>query len=81
MSIAVMKGLGFAGTKESCLRLGNVHIWVVPPCYVDDLLMFRNSVLNVKSVKLWAVPYCKKVHFRIVKNGIFRLRNVLIRGN
>ena len=42
LGIAVMKGLRLAATQESVLRLGNVHILVVLPCYVVDVLMFRN---------------------------------------
>ena len=26
------------------MRLENVHIWVDPPCYVDDLMILRNRV-------------------------------------
>ncbi len=67
--------------RNRVLRRGNVHIWVVAPYYVDDLLIFRNCVLNLKYVKVKAVPYCKGIHLRIVRNDIFRLRNVLIRRN
>ena len=34
------------------LRLGNVHVRDVTPCYVVDLLMFRNCVLDMKISKM-----------------------------
>ena len=37
--------------RNRVLRFGMVHIRVVPPFYVCDLLMFRNSVLNMKNVQ------------------------------
>ncbi len=43
----------------------------VLPCYVVDLLMFRNCVLNLKIVQIWAVTNCKTVYLLIVRNGIF----------
>ena len=73
MGIAVMIGLRFADNQEWGLRLGNVHILVVPPCYVVDLLKFMNCVLNLRNVQIWAVPKSKGVYLWIVRNVIFRL--------
>ena len=59
MGIAVMKGLRFADTQESCFEVANIHIWVVSTRYVVDLLMFRNSVFILQNGRIWAVSNCK----------------------
>ena len=47
--------------RNRVLRLGNIHIWVVPPFYVVDLQMFNKCVLNLKNVQIWTVPNCSGV--------------------
>ena len=72
MCIAVIKDFDLLILWNGVSRLGNVHIWLVPPCYDVDLLMFRNCVLNMKTVQIWAVLNCKMVYFRIVRYGILK---------
>ena len=43
--------------KNRVLRRGNVHIWVVPPCYVVDILMLRNSVFRLRILQKWVVLF------------------------
>ena len=39
--------------RKRVLRFGNVHIWVVPPCYVVDLLILKNRVGRLRNVQTW----------------------------
>ncbi len=53
MCSAVLKGLRYAYTQESFLMLGNVHIWVVPPCNVVELLILKNRFFRLRNVQIW----------------------------
>ena len=55
MGIADMKVLRFADIRNRVLRLGNVHVWIVPPCYVVDLLLLRNCIFGLRIVYRWGV--------------------------
>ena len=37
--------------RNRVLRVGKVHIWPSPPCYVVDLLILRNRVLVFETFK------------------------------
>ena len=39
--------------RNRVLSFGNVHIWLVPPCYVFDLLIPRNRVFRLRNVQIW----------------------------
>ncbi len=34
------------------MKLGNVHIWAVPPCYVVELMILRNRVFRLRNVNM-----------------------------
>ena len=38
--------------RKRVLKLGYVHIYVVPPSYVVDLLNLRNRVFNLRNVEI-----------------------------
>ena len=38
--------------RKRVLKLGYVHIWVVPPSYVVDLLILRNRVFRLRNVEI-----------------------------
>ena len=60
------------------MTLGNVHIWVVPLCYVIDLPIPRNRVFRLRNVQIWVVLFWKEVVLLIFTNSVFMLHNVLI---
>ena len=33
--------------------LGKVHIWVVPPCNVVELLILKNRFFRLRNVQIW----------------------------
>ncbi len=33
--------------------LGNVHTWVVSPCYVVDLMILRNRFFRLRNFQVW----------------------------
>ncbi len=78
MGIAVKEGLRFPDTLDLCLRLGNVQICFVPPCYVVDLLILRNRVSMLPNVQIWVVLSCKVVLRLIFTTSNFKLQNVQI---
>ncbi len=39
--------------RNRVLRLGNVHIWAVPPYYVVDLIFLRNRFFRLRNVQIW----------------------------
>ena len=39
--------------RNLVLTLGNVHIWVVPFCYVVDLMILKNRVGRLRNVQIW----------------------------
>ena len=55
--------------RNHALRLGNVQIWVVPPCYVDNLQMLRNWVLKQK--KKFRYVLCRSVRSSIADSHEF----------
>ena len=38
--------------RKRVLKLGYVHVWVVPPSYVVDLLILRNRVFRLRNVEI-----------------------------
>ena len=76
-----MKGLGFAGTQESCFEAWKRSHMCCAALLCGRFADVQELHFKHEKVKIWAVPHCKGVHLRIVSNGIFRLRNVQIRGN
>ena len=62
MGNGVMKGLRFGDTQESCFEAWKRSHMGLPPCYVVDLMMLRNCVINLEKVQIWAVPTCKGVY-------------------
>ncbi len=58
--------------RNRVLSFGIVHMWVVPPCYVVDLLMFRNCVLNLKNFRY--------VLCRIARGSICELSGMVFSG-
>ena len=75
MSSAILQVGRFADAQESLLKVGNVHIWLVPSFKLFDLLMFRYCVLILQNVQIFAVPKWKGVYLPIVRNGVCSLRN------
>ena len=63
---------------DRVLRLVNVHIWVVPPCFVVDLLILRIRVFRIRNVQIWVVLSWIVVVFLIFTNSVFKLINVQI---
>ena len=54
---AFMKDFDLLILRNCFLRLGNVHKWYVPPCYVDDLLIFRNRVFSLRNDQICVVVF------------------------
>ena len=52
------------------MRLGNVYIWVVPPCYVVDLMVLRNRVFRLRNVQIYVVLSWKVVVVLIFTNSV-----------
>ena len=48
----VMKDFDLLILRKRVLRLGNFHIWVVPPCYEVELLVLRNAFSGFKSLNM-----------------------------
>ena len=78
MCSAVIKVPRLGDTKESCLRLWNIHIRVVLPQYMVDLPVLRNRVFWFRNVQIWVVLSWKVVVLLIFTNYVFKLQNVLI---
>ena len=60
------------------MRLGKVHIWVVPLCYVVDLLIPKNRVFGLRNVQIWVMLFWKEVVLLIFSNFVSKLQNVQI---
>ena len=62
MCSAVMKGLRFVNTQQSCFEAWKrSYIRAVSPCYVVDLMILRNRVLRLRNVQIWVVLSWKLV--------------------
>ncbi len=64
--------------RNRVLTLGNVHICVVPPCYVVDLLNLKNRFFRFRKVKYGLVLFWKEVVLLIFTNSVFMLQNFQI---
>ncbi len=78
MSSTIQQEDRFADTQDRVLRLGNVHICVVPPCYVVDLMILRILVFRLRKVQIWVVLSWKVVVLLIFMNSVFKLQIVQI---
>ena len=78
MGNAFKKGLGFQILRNPVLRVGNVHIWVVLPCSLVDLLILRNRVFRHRNVQILIVLSWNEVVLLKFRNSVFKLRNVQI---
>ncbi len=47
-----MKDFDLLILRKRVLRLGNFHIWVVPPCYEVELLVLRNAFSGFKCLNM-----------------------------
>ena len=62
MSSAVMKGLRFADTQESCFEAWKSSHSVVLSCYVVDLLIPSNRVFRLRKVQILVVEGGRSVY-------------------
>ena len=69
-----LKGSDLLIHRIRVLRLGKVHICVVPPCYVVVLLIFRNRVFRLRNIQIWELMSWKVVALLIFTNSVFKLK-------
>ena len=60
--------------RNRVLRLENVHICVVPPCYVVDILILRNYVFRLRKVQISVALSRKVVVLLIFRNSVSKLQ-------
>ncbi len=70
MGNVVIKRFRIADIQEICLRLGNVHIWLVPSCYIVDLLILRNRVFRLRNIQICVVLSWKVFVLLIFTNSV-----------
>ena len=78
--IAVMKGLRFVGTKETCFdawKLSHMGYAALLCGLFGDV---QEIFLSLKNYQIWPVSNWKVAYLRIVRNGAFRLGNVQTRA-
>ena len=78
MCSAVMKGLRFTDTQESCFEAWKRSHMGYSALLCGDLLILKNRVFSLRNVQIWEVLFWKVVVLLIFSNFVSKLQNVQI---